>query len=160
MKIVVTILAFCLSLVTFAQSNYQVDYENPSGWSSIVFDQSLNNLGEQYVVFSTHSGAHWQSIISKFAAGGETIWSREFYKNQLGDVAFEHCFGASDGGVIILGSVDKDKLVFKLDKTGSDVWSTRIPSSSDITMSSITEDSEGNFYVSGGRVCEGGLSHC
>lgn len=154
-----TLLILCLLQFSVnSQVTYQIDYVNPSGWSSLALDQSINSFSEQYLAISTNNGSYSQRIVSKFEASGQEIWSKEFYVTDPGDVSFRTCYATADGGVALIGSVEADKLVFKLDRNGLTEWSVTIPSAADVTMNSITEDSDGNLYISGGGCATGSIS--
>lgn len=144
-----TIITLLFSMSVFSQSHFVRTYDQLTDNTSIAHSIKTTSDGGFICIGSTNSEKNPDIFMVKTDANGSAEWAKQcFGEDQSIDVALD-VIPTSDGGYLFCGNSEEQRVLWKVDETGNDVWKAPFGEKGLDAFSALTETLDGGFIAVG-----------
>jgi len=138
-----------LPFVSEAQSEFVRTYDQLTDNTSIAYSVKPTNDGGFISIGSTNNELNPDIFMIKTNDTGGAEWAKQFSgEGQSLDVALD-IVPTEDGGYIFCGNSENQRILWKVDATGNDVWNTPLGDTCASAFTALTATKDGGFIAVG-----------
>lgn len=138
-----------LSFSAYSQSHFVRTYDQLTDNTSNAHSIKATSDGGFVCIGSTNSEKNPDIFMVKLDANGSAEWAKQcFGENGSIDVALD-VIPTSDGGYLFCGNSEEQRILWKVDETGNDVWKAPFGEQGLDAFSALTETRDGGFMAVG-----------